>query len=99
MVVDEGVDLDEEAVVVDDDVALTDHLDADAREGAAFGEMQTGKVGFEELHFHRIARPEGQSEGDGVAVLVFHRENLAVGAVPELVFVHGIDKVEEWEEG
>ena len=86
----EGIGGEQQAVAVNDRGALQMHLDADARQGAAFGEMQVGEVGLEELHLGATARPEGQGEGDIVAAFVLDRQNLAIGAVPELVFVHGI---------
>ncbi len=74
-------------------LTLGDHLDADAGEGTALGEVQVGGVGLEELHFGGMAGPKSESEGEGIAAFGFDRENLAVGAMPELVFVHRIGRV------
>jgi hypothetical protein len=70
------------------------HLDADAGEGAALGEVDLGQAAFHEIHLGGVARPEGEGEG-GFVALALDRQNLAVGAVPELVFVHGIGEFGE----
>ena len=89
-VVDEGVGREHEPVAINGRAAGQMHLDADAGERAALGEMDFGEVGLEEVHLGRVARPEGEGEGDRALVLILHGQDLAVGAVPELVFVHGI---------
>ena len=59
--------------------------------GRLYPSQDFGEVRLEKIHFGRVARPKGEGESDVVAAGVLYRQNLAVGAVPELVFVHGID--------
>ena len=74
---------------------MQEHLDADAGQGAALGELEIGKVGLEEFEFGGIPRPEGQREGRGAVVLVLNVEDLAVLTGPKLIGGHGCDSEEK----
>ena len=45
-------------------------------------------VRLQGLEFGRVARPEGQGQGDGAFVLIFDGEDLAVLTGPELIGMH-----------
>ena len=93
-VVQRALDLHGQAIAVEHDRPAGQHFDADTGEGAALGEVQARQMGLEEVHFRRVAGPKGQGQGYGIAVFSgADRQDLAIGAVPELVFVHGIGKV------
>jgi len=89
-VVEEGLGLQREAVAIHDWGAVEEHLDADAGEGAALGELEGREMNLQEFEFGRVAGPERQGQGNGVIVLVFQIEDLAVLARPKLVGDHSI---------
>jgi hypothetical protein len=47
---------------------MGDHLDADAGEGAAFGEAKGGCVAAKELELGGGARPEHEGEREGAGI-------------------------------
>ena len=88
---EKGVGVEYEAVVVDPGHAGGDHLDADARERAALGEMDFRRVGEDEFELGAGLRGQkARHQGEGVGVLGPEAENLAVGADPEVVGLHGL---------
>jgi hypothetical protein len=77
-----------DAVAGDVRGAGDEHLDADAGEGAAFGEAEGGDVGLKGLEFGRMTGPEGEGERHGALVFIFYGEDLAVLAGPKLSGMH-----------
>ena len=84
----ECVGFEHETVVVERRRPGVDHLDADARERAALGEMDLGPVSQDEFEFGWVAWPEGEEKGQGVGILVLEGENLAVTGAPKRLGLH-----------
>jgi len=87
LVEERGVGLEHEATFVGRGVAVGQHLDPDARQRAAFGEVEVARLGLHEFELGGMARPEGEGERNGVFVLGLYREDLSILARPELVGV------------
>jgi hypothetical protein len=77
-----------EPVAVDLQGPVDLHLDPNARQRAAFGELELSPPRFHVLEFRGVAGPEGEREGHGPLVLVLDGQDLAVLAGPELLGSH-----------
>ncbi len=80
---EEGVGFHQQAGGVHSGLAAGDHLDADAGERAALGEVQRGEACLQEIELRRVARPEGEGEREGAVILLLDGENLSVLTRPK----------------
>ncbi len=87
-VVEKGVGVEQHAFAIHARGAVGEHLDSDAGDRAAFGELEAGGVGAHEVPFGAVARSEGQGERERAGIFAANGVNMPVDAGPEGVGIH-----------